>query len=71
MPRTLPELLNEPAVKELRAMLQSVTPNVRNVILQKYFCPLLSTPQEGPAWLTTDAEQYREEMRNAAYGIED
>lgn len=68
---TLPELLQEPAVQQLRELLMSASPRVREAVFHKYFSPILTTPRGAPEWLQTDSDQYLKELRDEAYAIQE
>ena len=66
---TLPELLQEPAVQQLRQLLMGASERVREGIFRQYFSPALTTPRPNPEWLETDQEQYRDQLRDKACAI--
>ena len=68
---TLPELLQEPAVQQLRQLLMSAPPRIREGIFRQYFSPALTTPGANPEWLETDQEQYRDQLRDKACAIQE
>lgn len=69
MATSLPTLLQDPRVQELRRVLLELPPPARATVLREYFEPPLETPSS--SWLEADAARYRRQVRERVYAIQE
>lgn len=46
-------------------------PRIREGVFREYFSPILVTPKPTPEWLEINQEQYRDQLREKAYAIQE